>query len=196
MAAVDKLTAMGLRQHPQDPCCFLIYEGDLNPEYDTTAEHTNLLGPHGLCGMVIMHVDDVLGCGSPHSQCYNDTITKLKGTFNFREWKTGDDGKPLTYCGCDIQVKDDGFLLNQTSYMGKVKPITYDKKRSLTDALNQRELTQLRGLLDSWLTPMARCSEQSSLAEQYLDFERPCHQGHAPNSGRHQLPVALCKRKC
>ena len=31
MAAVDKLSAMGLRQHPQDPCCFLIYEGDLNP---------------------------------------------------------------------------------------------------------------------------------------------------------------------
>ena len=158
MAAVDKLSDMGLRQHPQDPCCFLIYEGDLNPEYDTTAEHSNLLGPHGLCGMVIMHVDDMLGCGSPHSQCYHDTISKLKGTFNFREWKTGDDGKPLTYCGCDIQVKDDGFLLNQTSYMGKVKPITYDKKRSLTDALNQRELTQLRGLLGSLQWPAVQSS--------------------------------------
>ena len=158
MAAVDKLSAMGLRQHPQDPCCFLIYEGDLNPEYDTTAEHSNLLGPHGLCGMVIMHVDDMLGCGSPHSQCYNDTIAKLKGTFNFREWKTGDDGKPLAYCGCHIQVKDDGFLLNQTSYMGKVKPITYDKKRSLTDALNQRELTQLRGLLGSLQWPAVQSS--------------------------------------
>ena len=98
LAAVDKLKAMGLKQHPQDPCCFLMYEGELNSEFDPAAHAPHLLGPHGLCGMVIMHVDDMLGCGSTASQCYNDTIAKLKSSFTFREWKTGEDGKPLTYC--------------------------------------------------------------------------------------------------
>ena len=77
----------------------------------------------------------------------------------FREWKTGDDGKPLTYCGCDIHINNDGsFMLNQTSYLGKVKPITYDRKRDLAEALNHRELTQLRGLLGSLQWPAVQSS--------------------------------------
>ena len=159
MAAVDKLKGMGLKQHPLDPCCFLMYEGDLNPEYDATATNENLLGAHGLCGLVIMHVDDMLGCGSPTSTCYAETIAKLKNSFSFREWKTGDDGKPLTYCGCDIHIDSSGsYKLSQTNYMSKVKPITFDRKRDLTDALNQRELTQLRGLLGSLQWPAVQSS--------------------------------------
>ena len=37
LAAVDNMKSMGLRQHPLDPCCFLMYEGDLEPNYDPTA---------------------------------------------------------------------------------------------------------------------------------------------------------------
>ena len=159
LAAVDKLKGMGLKQHPQDPCCFLMYEGELNPEFDPAAPAPHLLGPHGLCGMVIMHVDDMLGCGSTTSQCYNDTLAKLKSSFTFREWKTGDDGKPLTYCGCDIFLNEDGsFMLNQKSYLGKVKPISYDRKRNLTESLNQKEITQLRGLLGSLQWPAVQSS--------------------------------------
>ena len=48
LAAVDKLKSMGLRQHPLDPCCFLMYEGDLEPNFDPTTNSEHLLGPHGL----------------------------------------------------------------------------------------------------------------------------------------------------
>ena len=159
LAAVDKLKSMGLKQHPQDPCCFLMYEGELNSEFDPAAYAPHLLGPHGLCGMVIMHVDDMLGCGSTASQCYNDTIAKLKSSSTFREWKTGEDGKPLTYCGCDIHLNEDGsYMLNQKSYLGKVKRISFDRKRNLIDPFNERELTQLRGLLGSLQWPAVQSS--------------------------------------
>ena len=142
-----------------------MYEGELNPEFDPAAPAPHLLGPHGLCGMVIMHVDD----------CYNDTLAKLKSSFTFREWKTGDDGKPLTYCGCDIFLNEDGsFVLNQKSYLGKVKPISYDGKRNLTESLNQKEITQLRGLLGSLQWPAVQSSPH--LQEQYIHFEWLCQQ--------------------
>ena len=94
-----------------------MYEDDLEPNFDPSVNSEHLLGPHGLCGMVIMRVDDMLGCGSPSSERYANAIAKLKNSFTFREWKTGDDGKPLTYCGCDVHINTDGsFMLNQTSY--------------------------------------------------------------------------------
>ena len=88
MAAVDKLLDMGLKQHPQDPCCFLAYEADLNPSFVADQEQPHLLGPCGLCGMIIMHVDDMLGCGSEDSQAYGSMISKLKTTFeNWTRWR-------------------------------------------------------------------------------------------------------------
>ena len=154
LAAVEKLRAMGLRQHPLDPCCFLICEGDLNPDFDFTAVPPHLLGSFGVCGMIIMHVDDMLGCGSSDSKCYLDTIEKLKNTFTFREWKTDEGQDTLTYYGCDIMPSSNGgHVLNQTAYMKKVKPISYDKKKYLTEPLNESKMTQLRGLLGSWQWP-------------------------------------------
>ena len=84
--AVDKLLSMGLRQHPQDPCCFLAYEADFNLEHDAGQESSHLFGPCGLCGIIIMHVDDMLSCGSEASTCYQDLIIKLN------------------YCGCDLKI--------------------------------------------------------------------------------------------
>ena len=159
LAAVEKLRAMGLRQHPLDPCCFLICEGDLNPDFDFDAISPHLLGSLGVCGMIIMHVDDMLGCGSSDSKCYLDTIAKLKNTFTFREWKTDEGHDALTYCGCDIKPSSNGgHVLDQTAYMKKVKPIAYDKKRDLTESLSESEMTQLRGLLGSLQWPATQSS--------------------------------------
>ena len=159
LAAVEKLRAMGLRQHPLDPCCFLICEGDLNPDFDFDAVSPHLLGSFGVCGMIIMHVDDMLGCGSSDSKCYLDTIAKLKNTFTFREWKTDEGHDALTYCGCDIKPSSNGgHVLDQTAYMKKVKPIAYDKKRDLTESLSESEMTQLRGLLGSLQWPATQSS--------------------------------------
>ena len=159
MAAVDKLLSMGLRQHPQDPCCFLAYEADLNPEYSVEQEHSHLFGPCGLCGIIIMHVDDMLGCGSEASTCYQDLIVKLKATFNFREWKTGLDGSDLTYCGCDLKITPEGgYKLEQSTYMKKVKPIAIDKRRNVSDSITEGEVSQLRALLGSLQWPAVQSS--------------------------------------
>ena len=43
------------------------------------------LGPKRLCGMVIMHVDDMLGAGCPNSPRYKAVTDLLKENFSFRE---------------------------------------------------------------------------------------------------------------
>ena len=65
LEAVDRLLHAGLCQHPLDPCCFLIYETDGNTydEKDEVHQQVSSLGPERLVGMVIMHVDDMLGSG-------------------------------------------------------------------------------------------------------------------------------------
>ena len=158
MAAVDKLLSMGLRQNPQDPCCFLAYEADPNVEYNPEHEHPHLLGPCGLCGIIIiMHIDDMLGCGSNDSTTYHSVITK--STFNFREWKTGVDGTNLSYCGCDIKLTDSGgYKIEQDTYMKKVKPITIDKRRDPAEAASEKDVSQLRALLGSLQWPAVQSS--------------------------------------
>ena len=159
MAAVDKLLDMGLKQHAQDPCCFLAYEADLNPSFVMDQEQPHLLGPCGLCGLIIMHVDDMLGCGSDDSQAYRSMISKLKTTFNFREWKTGQDSDGLSYCVCDIKLTDtNGYKIEQDSYMKKIKPITVDKRRDVIEIILERDLTQLRALLGSLQWPAVQSS--------------------------------------
>ena len=159
MAAVDKVLSMGLRQRPQDPCCFLAYEADLNVEYNPEHEQPHLLGPCGLCGIIIMHVDDMLGCGSNDSTTYHSVITKLKSTFNFREWKTGADGTDLSYCGCDIKLTNSGgYKIEQDTYMKKVKPITIDKRRDPAEAASEKDVSQLRALLGSLQWPAVQSS--------------------------------------
>ena len=159
MAAVDKLLSMGLRQHPQDPCCFLAYEMDFNPEHNAEQEQSHRFGPCGLCGIIIMHVDDMLGCGSESSACYQDLIVKLKATFNFREWKTGVDGSDLTYCGCDLKITPEGgYKLEQSTYMKKVKPIAIDKRHNVNDSITESEVSQLRALLGSLQWPAVQSS--------------------------------------
>lgn len=159
MAAVDKLLDMGLQQHPQDPCCFLAYESDLNPDYKFDQEHPHLFGPCGLCGIIIMHVDDMLGCGAETSSCYRSLIARLKNTFNFREWKTGKDGSDLSYCGCDLKLTEaGGYKLEQSTYMKKVKPITIDKRRDASEACSEKDTSQLRALLGSLQWPSVQSS--------------------------------------
>ena len=191
LAAVDKLKDMRLKQRPQDPCCFLLCEGELNPNYDPSVPAPHLLGPHGLCGMVIMHVDDMLGCGSAASQCYNDTIiAKLKSAFTFREWKTGDDGKPLSYCGCVGQLR--WQLRAQSNALHEQSEAHHPWKRDHADPLNQRELTQLRGLLGSLQWPAVQSSPHLQGSASVLSG-RVSDKGLRPV--RHQSASLICQRE-
>ena len=122
--------------------------------------------------MIIIHVDDMLGCGSADSKCYVETIEKFKGTFIFREWKTDQDQDTLSYCDCDIMPSSNGgHVLHQTAYMKKVKPIPYDKKRDLTEPLNESGMTQLRGLLGSLQWPTTQSSHPST--RKHIHSKRP-----------------------
>ena len=96
-------------------------------------------------GMVIMHVDDVLGVGCMDSPRYRSVVEQLKANFSFREWK--EDHDSLEYCGCDVEKTPEGG--RKIQQMEKVMPIVVDKKRSPADSLREREVAQLRGLLGS-----------------------------------------------
>ena len=157
LEAVDRLLKKGLKQHALDPCCFLIYE-DLShsEDADNTSSTDAVFGPSQMCGMVIMHVDDMLGAGCPTSERYRKTIEDLKSSFTFREWKEDDN---LEYCGCELlKTESKGLKLCQGKYMKKVHPVTVDRKRDLHEPLRESEVTQLRGLLGSLQWPSVQSS--------------------------------------
>ena len=159
LEAVGRLLRAGLRQHPLDPCAFLIYEKD-DPEYsddDPIHKETSTLGPEKLCGMVIMHVDDMLGAGCPRSPRYKAVTDMLRTTFSFREWK--EDNDKLEYCGCELErTPEGGRRLHQENYFSKVKPITISKHRDLQEPLDEKGITQVRGILGSLQWPAVQTS--------------------------------------
>ena len=77
LEAVSRVVRIGLRQHPLDPCCFLIFEEDF-PEQMQVQIPDDVLGESRLCGMIIMHVDDMLGAGSTSSPVYQHVVERLK----------------------------------------------------------------------------------------------------------------------
>ena len=159
LEAVDRLLRAGLRQHPLDPCCFLVYETD-SSSYDAddpVHQEVSSLGDDKLVGMVIMHVDDMLGSGCPKSPRYQEVIQHLKENFSFREWKQ--DLPKLEYCGCEVvSTPEGGRKLNQEQYMGKISPITFNKNRPMSESVSEREITQIRGLLGSVQWPAVQSS--------------------------------------
>jgi len=145
LEAVRRLKSLGFRQHLLDPCCFLIYEEDFEDgKENPTAE--NVLGPQRLCGMVCVHVDDLLGAGNAASVVYQRVVQELQKTFNFREWKESNEqqGSKLEYCGATLeQYQPHCWKLHHQEYLQKVKPIALARGRSPEDEMTPRELSQL-----------------------------------------------------
>ena len=160
LEAVRRLKSLGFRQHLLDPCCFLIYEEDFEDGRKTpTAE--NVLGTQRLCGMVCIHVDDLLGAGNADSVVYQRVVQELQKTFNFREWKepSGQQGSKLEYCGATLeQYQPHCWKLHHQEYLQKVKPIALAKDRSPENEMTPKELSQLRGLLGSLQWPAVQSS--------------------------------------
>ena len=160
LEAVRRLESLGFRQHLLDPCCFLLYEEDFE---DGKANPTvnNTLGDQRLCGLVCIHVDDLLGAGNTESVVYNRVVDELKKTFNFREWKESKDQETskLEYCGATLeQYQPHCWKLHHEEYFKKVKPTALGKDRSREDEMNPREVSQLRGLLGSFQWPAVQSS--------------------------------------
>ena len=139
-----------------DPCTFLIYETDFEDPSSPSQDRSCVLGSNRLCGMICLHVDDMLGAGDPDSPVYQDVIKRLRDMFSFREWKDGDS---LEYCGATIEKSDDGTLrLHHSNYFKKVKPLTVDKHLGPESELSSQETTALRGLLGALQWPAVQSS--------------------------------------
>ena len=106
-----------------------------------------------------MHVDDMLGAGCPRSPRYKAVTDMLRATFSFREWKEDMD-KP-EYCGCELDRTpgpEGGRRLHQEYYISKVKPITISKRRGPHEPLDEKGITQVRGILGSMQWPAVQTS--------------------------------------
>ena len=155
LEAVRRLQSLGLRQHALDPCAFLIYEADFKNKFGISDSPSNSLGEQGLVGMIILHMDDMLGCGDSMSVVYQGVIQELRKTFSFREWQDGDS---LEYCGASIVKDAEGIRVGHQAYLKKIKPMTLPKHVGPDHELSQRELTELRGLLGSLQWPAVQSS--------------------------------------
>ena len=157
LEAVRRLRALGLRQHVLDPCTFLIYEADHGgPTGEAQGPDPTYLGSERLCGMICLHVDDMLGAGDPNSKVYNRVLTELRKSFSFRECK---DGSHLEYCGANIDKLENGTLkLHNEGYLKKIKPMTISKHLGPESELDHKEITTLRGLLGAVQWPAVQSS--------------------------------------
>ena len=153
LEATRRLKQLGLRQHCLDPCLFMLYETDF-PDEPATSPNL-VVGPDRLCGLICIHVDDLLGTGCPDSVAYQKLEVRLKEAFNFREWH---DTEAMEYCGASLVQNDEGWKLSHENYYKKFKPITVDKNRGLDEPLNAKDTTQLRGLLGSLQWPAVQSS--------------------------------------
>ena len=153
LEATRRLKQLGLRQHCMDPCLFMLYESDF-PEEPATSKDM-VVGEDRFCGLICIHVDDLLGTGCPSSMTYQKLEARLKEAFNFRERH---DTESMEYCGASLIHNAEGWKLNHENYYKKLKPITVDKNRGSTDFLDSKDITQLRGLLGSLQWPAVQSS--------------------------------------
>lgn len=145
LEASRRLKSLGWTQHILDPCLLLLHHADAH-------------GDPLLCGLIALHVDDMLGCGDQDDPFYIEAERALKTRFDFRTWET--DEKPMEYCG--VHHIRDGFTwrLSQEQYLKKCKPMTIHRGRQPEDEMTDHDRTQLRALLGSLQWPAVQSAPQ------------------------------------
>ena len=116
-------------QSPFDPCLFVLR----NPSSGATE------------GMIGVHVDDGLCCGS---QVFQNKLSALEQKFPFGSKKKRD----FTFTGLRIFQKDDyAIWVGQTQYVKDIAPISIDRHRKQQPELvvNESERQSLRALVGS-----------------------------------------------
>ena len=132
MELKQALENLGFTQAPFDPCCFVLYSENSNGQPTTE-------------GMIGIHVDDGLCCGSPK---FHAKLKQLEQKFPFGSKKETN----FVFTGLQISQKDDGAIwVDQTQYVKDIPPITLDKHRkgNPEDVVNEKERQNLRGLIGS-----------------------------------------------
>ena len=129
---VQTLRKQNWRQSVLDPCVFY------------WRDH---LQPHGIGGVLGVHVDDVLtgGKGKP----YEEAIRLLRETFPFRKWKY-DEG---TFCGSSLKQdpKTKDITVSQAEFIAEMKKPQLRSKDPGTVQANAAEIKSLPSVLGAAL---------------------------------------------
>eukprot|EP00435_Cladocopium_sp_Y103_P054261 s1238_g17.t1 len=149
-----RLRKLSLRQHPLDPCLFLAFEIDYQEE---PCDDGTTFRAGRLCGAICLHVDDMLGAGSPTSKTYMPTwrrACELPSTFvsgrMVIDWNT---------CGSIFEKRPEGGLrLCQQDYIGKIHPVPVQKACVGPNTDTCKEITQLPGLCGALPWPSVQSS--------------------------------------
>ena len=92
-----------------------------------------------LCGLICLHVDDLLGTGNQCSEAYNHAEKSLKETFSFRTW---DDGNSMEYCDARLMRKEDfTWELGHEEYLKKVRPSTIHRGRQTDNEMTSQDVS-------------------------------------------------------
>lgn len=125
--------------HPLDQCCFM--------------RVTTVRGVSKLCGLLILHVDDMLLTGDEQTGEFAKALIDLKKHFNFGKWEKLGRDHPLKYCGGQIYLNEWGIEVSYDEYMRKICPITVAKGRRPDDSLSPSEVSKMRALIGALQWP-------------------------------------------
>ena len=107
-----------------------------------------------LCGLIMMHVDDFIFCGSV--KFLNDILKPLKAKYDISKHET----EIFKYIGIEILQTNAGIVLDQKQYLQCVQPVKVNATRQheAGERLNKEEQTQYLSLLGkiSWLAQITR----------------------------------------
>ena len=132
MELKQSLEHLGFIQAPFDPCCFVLHGENASGQPSTE-------------GMIGIHVDDGLCCGSPK---FHAKLKQLEQKFPFGSKKE----TSFVFTGLQITQQDDGAIwVDQTQYVKEIPPITLEKNRRSNpdDIVTEKERQSLRGLIGS-----------------------------------------------
>ncbi len=124
----QSLEKLGFETAPFDPCTFILRDKQGKPE-----------------GMIGIHVDDGLCCGSP---VFHKRLAELEAKYPFGSKRS----REFTFTGLKIvQQKDQSIWVSQEQYVKDIHPITIPKERRQTpnDPVNETERQSLRALVGS-----------------------------------------------
>lgn len=107
-----------------------------------------------LCGIVLMHVDDFIFCGS--QRFLNEVLKPLKVKYDISKHEQ----ETFKYIGIDIVQTDSEIILDQKQYIQCVEPVIVKATRQqcAEERLTKEEQTQYLSLLGkiSWLAQITR----------------------------------------
>ena len=149
LEACRRLKGLSWEPHPLDPCFWRLYE-------KSSCEGTLKKPVRKLCGLLCLHVDDMLGTGDPQSATYSAAEKALKEAFNFRTWQQDE---PFEYCGAQMSREPNGtWMISHKEYIHKIAPLAVEKGRATHQPMSPKEVTALRGLLGSLQWPAVQSS--------------------------------------